>query len=375
MNTITSVKPYVGLKNTPQTTSPQTPQQPAFKGQLGKEVVKKVMNKEAVTVASVLAMMAGLIGLNKEKVSDVIEEFLNKIRGLQSEKDDLSKQLEQTRADASKKVEDAREIAADNERRLIESYNTALKDKDNIINQKDAKIAELENYQALVYLRPVSELDIVTTEDFVATLKEAQEAMPKVEKSMIEFLFNGTGQEEIMTQLERNNKILKAKQDGITKIPEMRKTYESSKTYIGLDPYMVFQYMMKRALLHDEKACEQLNYPPIMRQVLMNADALSQPLKMKKDNYYRKTNAAILTELPNSCFKLKENKNKLIKEGWKFESRETHTNGRPYYRFSKDDTKMDIYIDDLAAGNRCYGRTINADGKISQCLAGKEYWE
>lgn len=374
MNTITSVKPYVGLKNTPQTTTPQTPQQPAFKGQLGKEVVKKVMNKEAVTVASVLAMMAGLIGFNKEKVSDVIEEFLNKIRGLQSEKDDLSKQLEQTRADASKKVEDAREIAADNERRLIESYNTALKDKDNIINQKDAKIAELEKYQALVYLRPVSELDIVTTEDFVATLKEAQEAMPKVEKSMIEFLFNGTGQEEIMTQLERNNKILKAKQDGITKIPEMQKTYESSKTYIGLDPYIVFQYMMKRALLHDEKACEQLNYPPIMRQVLMNADALSQPL-MKKNNYYRETNGGILTELTNSSFKLQENKNKLIKQGWELEGREMHANGRPYYRFTKDGVKMDIYVEDMAAGNFGYCRTIDASGNVSHGLVLKEYWE
>lgn len=374
MNTITSVKPYVGLKNTPQTTTPQTPQQPAFKGPLGKEVVKKVMNKEAVTVASVLAMMAGLIGFNKEKVSDVIEEFLNKIRGLQSEKDDLSKQLEQTRADASKKVEDAREIAVDNERRLIESYNTALKDKDNIINQKDAKIAELEKYQALAYLRPVSELDIVTTEDFVATLKEAQEAMPKVEKSMIEFLFNGTGQEEIMTQLERNNKILKAKQDGITKIPEMQKTYESSKTYIGLDPYMVFQYMMKRALLHDEKACEQLNYPPIMRQVLMNADALSQPL-MKKNNYYRETNGGILMELTNSSFKLQENKNKLIKQGWELEGREMHANGRPYYRFTKDGVKMDIYVEDMAAGNFGYCRTIDARGNVSHGLVLKEYWE
>ena len=374
MNTITSVKPYVGLKNTPQTTTPQTPQQPAFKGQLGKEVVKKVMNKEAVTVASVLAMMAGIIGLNKEKVSDVTEEFLNKIRGLQSEKDDLSKQLEQTRADASKKVEDVKEKAVDNERRLIESYNTALKDKDNIINQKDAKIAELENYQALAYLRPVSELDIVTTEDFVATLKEAQEAMPKVEKSMVEFLFNGTGQEEIMTQLERNNKILKAKQDGITKIPEMQKTYESSKTYIGLDPYMVFQYMMKRALLHDEKACEQLNYPPIMRQVLMNADALSQPL-MKKNNYYRETNGGILTELTNSSFKLQENKNKLIKQGWELEGREMHANGRPYYRFTKDGVKMDIYVEDMAAGNFGYSRTIDASGNVSHCLVQKEYWE
>ena len=171
MNTITSVKPYVGLKNTPQTTTPQTPQQPAFKGQLGKEVVKKVMNKEAVTVASVLAMMAGFIGLNKEKVSDVTEEFLNKIRGLQSEKDDLSKQLEQTRVDASKKVEDAREIAADNERRLKESYNTALKDKDNIINQKNAKIAELEKYQALAYVKSVNDLDIIMKE-YEKDLKE-----------------------------------------------------------------------------------------------------------------------------------------------------------------------------------------------------------
>lgn len=371
MNTITSVKPYVGLKNTPQTTTPQTPQQPAFKGQLGKEVVKKVMNKEAVTVASVLAMMAGLIGFNKEKVSDVIEEFLNKIRGLQSEKDDLSKQLEQTRADASKKVEDAREIAVDNERRLIESYNTALKDKDNIINQKDAKIAELEKYQALAYVKSVNDLDIITPEQFLEILNEAKVAQPKAEASLLNYLFNGNGQEEFLAQMERSNKILKARQDKILDIPEMNKAFEDCKLGIGYDPYHVAQGMIKKVLVNNDIGA-RINYPPIRRQILLNADAITKP--MINPTYYYHSNDKILEDVAEFYQKFEINKKELMNQGWTLEGKAINeNNGFPYLSFSKNGEKMDIYLSDVAYHNFGFARITKADGTVLD-YTNNNYW-
>ena len=73
MNTINSIRPYVTVKNNQQTpnTQPTQPQAPAFKGAIGQKVVQDITAKKAVTAAGILAMVGGMIGLSKEKVSDV----------------------------------------------------------------------------------------------------------------------------------------------------------------------------------------------------------------------------------------------------------------------------------------------------------------
>ena len=66
---------------------------PSFKGVTGEkalEVILKTSTKEKnvgkATIASLLALVVGMIGLNKEKVADVFETFSNKIKNLVSEK-------------------------------------------------------------------------------------------------------------------------------------------------------------------------------------------------------------------------------------------------------------------------------------------------
>ena len=75
MNTITPVQAKVNLYNNQQIISKKQSHNPTFKGALGDKVVKQLVNKEKLTVAGILALTAGVIGLNKEKVSDVIESL------------------------------------------------------------------------------------------------------------------------------------------------------------------------------------------------------------------------------------------------------------------------------------------------------------
>ena len=121
MNTINPVRPYVTMKNNPQTpnTQPTQPQAPAFKGVIGDKVVKQIAAKEAVTVAGIVALAAGMIGLNKDKVSDMVESFVNRIKGLQTENESLTQQLKQEKTRAAQEKEAAmREFAEDKQRML-----------------------------------------------------------------------------------------------------------------------------------------------------------------------------------------------------------------------------------------------------------------
>ena len=283
MNSITSIKPNPSF-NIPKTTSSKIPQSPTFKGTLGKKVVQKIVNKEALTITGVLAMLAGFIGLNKEKVADVIEELINKIKGLQSENEDLKEELGNVNVLAHQKEQDAMAEFAKETQRLRESFSIDLQKKNAEIAQKDAKIAELQKYEAMAKVKSVDELDIVSPEQFIELLKEAKEAMPKAKESAVTYLFTGQGQEEFLAQIERNNKILKAKKDGITKIPELDKAYNEAKTFVGFEPVYIAQKIITSALRENEKAT-QINYPAIKAQVLKNMNAILEPMMIKGFGY------------------------------------------------------------------------------------------
>ena len=85
--------------------------------------------------------------------------------------------------------------------------------------------------------------------------------------------------------MERSNKILKAKQDGILKMEEMKQAYENVGIIIGHDSAYVAQQMMQNALMNNE-AGARITYPPVRVQVEQNADAIINPMMNKE---YRNT--------------------------------------------------------------------------------------
>ena len=376
MNTINPVRPYVTLRNNPQPSTEQTTQSPAFKGALGDTVVKKIANKEALKATGIVAMAAGLIGLSKDKVNDIVESLVDRIYGLQNQNDALTKELQETKESSMQKENNMRAEFAERERNLRNTYGQAINQKDTEMNiaiaEKDAKIAELQKYEGMAKVKSVDELDIVSPEQFIELLKEAEDAEQKAEQSLLNYLFNGNGQEEFLAQMERSNKILKARSSGITEIPEMKEAFEGSKIYIGFSPAYVAQQMMANALKNNE-AGAQVNYAPIRKQIQENADAIINP--MMKKNYNYQPNEKILEEVSYFYKKLSEGKAKMAKDGWKFEKKSVNSSNIPYYTYVNDkNEKYDIYLSDLASGSFGFGRKTLADGTVFSHMR-KDYWE
>lgn len=363
MNTINPVRPYMTLRNEPQTPTTQPEQQtPAFKGQLGQKVVQDIAAKKVVTVASILALVGGILGLSKDKVSDVIEELVDKIKSLMGQNENLTQQNLELKKTLINTKSERDVIEAEKERMQADITQASVANK--LENQKlTAKIAELEKYEAMAKVKSVDELDIVTPEQFVELLNEAKENQGVAEESLLNYLFKGNGQEEFLAQMERSNKILKAKGDGILNLEDMNRAYENIGIIIGYDSAYVAQQMMKKAL-KDNEAGAQLSYPPVRVQVETNADAIINP--MKNPNFKETSNKEVLENVSKFYTELAVNTNKFeMNTRSKFEARNLDRNHKPYYTFTKEDgSKIDIYLDHLANG--CFGisRTTTADGTV-----------
>ena len=128
MNTINTIRHNMTIRNSSQTPINQQAQTqiPAFRGALGDKVVKEIANKKALTTTGIVAMAAGLIGLSKDKVNDIVDSLVDRIYGLQNKNDALVKELQETRVDANQKETKMRAEFNDNERRLRDSFSTTL---------------------------------------------------------------------------------------------------------------------------------------------------------------------------------------------------------------------------------------------------------
>ena len=365
MNTINTIRHNMTIRNSSQTPINQQAQTqiPAFRGALGDKVVKEIANKKALTTTGIVAMAAGLIGLSKDKVNDIVDSLVDRIYGLQNKNDALVKELQETRVDANQKETKMRAEFNDNERRLRDSFSATLQQKNAEITEKDAKIAELQKYEGMAKVKSVDELDIISPEQFLELLQEAKDSQLKAEESLLNYLFNGNGQEEFIAQIERSNKILKAREARITDIPEMRDAFNNiTVRNMGYNSVYFAQNMMKKVLQNSEKGV-QINYPPIRKQVQENADAIINPMKNKFYTY--STNEKILNEVTDFYKNLDSNKERLKNEGWIFEQRSVNSENKAYYTYVNDkNEKYDIYVEDLAYGSFGYGRKTLADGRV-----------
>lgn len=292
MNTITSVRPYVGLKNNPQAPATQ-PQAPAFKGVIGKSVVEKIA-KEPLTIATILAMVSGVIGLSEDKVSDVLESLVDRIKGLQTDNANLTQQVEQLQAQLEQKEkmkteEKARYGALAAMYRTEKANNEEQKTR---LEATEAQLFEMQQYFAKV--KPVDEIDTVMPEQFIATLQDIEEHNEAAHKSLFEYVMTGKGQEEFLAQMGRNEIILKGIKDGIEEIPEVKEALKKTQKSAGLGWLAAESYCLASAMLDTvlrvQPKASYIQSPAIYAQVKANAEALINPMMDERPTYdYRRS--------------------------------------------------------------------------------------
>lgn len=351
----------------------------AFRGLTGDKAVEVILknNKQnisnKVTIVSLFTLITGVLGtLNKSKVSDVFEAIVSKFKEIQGDNERLTKELAKTKKQVAQYKQSARAEFEENERRLRDSFSATLEEKNNEIKQKDAKIAELSKYETMAKVKSIYELEIVSPDEFIELLKEGEELQPLAEKSILNFIFTGQGQEDFLEQIELNNKILKTKKEGITNISEIKKAYDNCSVQLGIDAGYIAQSMIKKVLLESEDS-KLITYPPIRKQVLENINAIVTPLYTKEFHY--DSNDKILDEVISFNKNLDDNKNLLIKDGWKFEGITLHPNKQKnYYTFSRNGEKLDIFKSDLGYGNFGYSRKTLATG-VTTYMVEKGYWQ
>lgn len=268
---------------------------PTFKGVTGEkalETILKTSTKEKnvgkATVASLLALVVGMIGLNKEKVADVFETFSNKIKNLvsektvlQNEKDELQSRFEKLEQE---KLQETRE-----KEKLSEQLRNVTEQSKVSIAEKDAMIDKLQKFAAMAKVKSIDEIGTVTPERFITTLQEIEEHNDAAYKSLFDYLMTGKGQEEFLAQMERNEILLKGRKDGIDNIPEVKDALAKTRESVGLanlgnDSYYSACTMLGNVLSVQPKA-SYIQSRAIYFQVKANAEALIEPMMDKCYTY------------------------------------------------------------------------------------------
>lgn len=346
---------------------------PSFKGVTGEkalEVILKTSTKEKnvgkATVASLLALVGGVIGLNKEKVADVFEEFANKIQSLMGK----NKELESQNLELEKNLTKTRS-EKDMVKEKLENIQLVLQQNAAAAAQKDAKIAELQKYEAMAKVKSIDEIDTVTPERFIATLQEIEEHNDAAYKSLFDYLMTGKGQEEFLAQMGRNEILLKGRKDGIDNIPEVKDALAKTKESVGLsnlgnDSYYSACTMLGNVLSVQPKA-SYIQSRAIYFQVKANAEALIEPIMDKRYTY----SDSVEKEMEKALAFRKTISNEIIsaksKYGFEYVSETTVDNStnNSYVTFKNNDGNfVDYSLNSIYAGFWAEARIKTPEGEI-----------
>lgn len=264
---------------------------PAFKGALGEKFVSKMAHGEVVKPEEVMNAVKGTFGPKTEKVADVVESLLGRVQVLTSnnEANLKGRQIAEAKlAEVPKQIQDAEWKMAtsmrENFERTIQAKNAELAAKDTELKAAKEYAAK---YEPMAKVKSIDELGIVMPEQAIETLNEMAAHKEEAADSMFNFLMSGKGQEAALAQIERQNVILRARMDGIDKIPEVQKTFENTRKeagiYAGTEPLFFTTNLIESALYGNPKAV-YLESRAIRNQVKTNAMGLLTP--MCSDKYY-----------------------------------------------------------------------------------------
>lgn len=265
----------------------------AFKGALGDQLLKEAASRKTVpTVETVFNKIESMFGLSTARTKDVLESLLSalknqlsEISGLLAKKNELENRINALELENKSLKEDKEEI--------IQQGAFLLKNTKEQIASKDAKIAELQKYEAMSKVKSVDEIDIVMPEQVFTLLEEIKANDEIAHNSLFEYVMTGKGQEEFLKQIERNEILRKAKKDGVDKIPEVKNAIDTLikdrplddyPSVSGVNSYSTACRMLQKCLTINPKGF-YIKSPVVYEQVRKNAEALIEPMREENSCY------------------------------------------------------------------------------------------
>ena len=275
--------------------------------------INQINNGIIPDVDSLLSAMKGTFGYKSNDVESVVKALVDLASKRAKSIEDLQAELAATqdKLEVEKQnVQKAFDASEANSRRCVE----ILRAKDVELAAKDAEIERLKEenakYKPMCSVRSVDELDTVMPEQAMSTLNEMLENRSKAAESLVEFLFTGKGQEEFLAQMDRNVKILKAKDDGVTNDPNVKKVLDKlskREVYAGSHQVIFVRDAIDLAL-RTSKDRAKLSSESAREQVKKNAMALLAPVADEQyDNTNLKSCERSLDELLDKVVKFHNN--------------------------------------------------------------------
>ena len=274
-----------------------------FRGNLGDKFVKEIINDIDVKPDMLIKEMKGTFGIKTDKAEDILESFIGKIKQLYSDKRGLKAELQES----SKKIEafpkEKRDAVWNAEAKVREDFQAVIRAKNEEVAAKDKEVkemkAQLEKYQQVVKVKSVEEIGTIMPDKAIEIFDELVKNKISARKSMADFLLTGKGQEEALAQIDRNNMLLKAHNDGITQIPEVdKKCKEVQKSGIHFTHDYYFTIRMIEKALEGSTKGSYVKSKVVKNQIKENAMALLKPMA---DERYSNTGVkAIEQELDKS---------------------------------------------------------------------------
>ena len=283
MNTISPITPNYNHYKKSTSTNVQ------FEGKFGDEFVKEIINNVDVKPADLIKEMKGIFGIKTNKAEDILESFIRNIkqmytniRGLKSELKNLNDKIEVLTIEKDNAVITAERKVKENFQFIINAKNEEVLAKDNELKKMKA---QLEKYQHVAKVKSVEELGRIMPDKAIELIDELVKNKIPSRKSIAEFLLTGKRQEEALKQIERNNMLMKAQTDGVTRIPEVSKKIDEMKgsgIYFSSDSYFTM-YLIESALKGSPKG-SYIKSKAIKDQIKENAMAILSP--MANEKYY-----------------------------------------------------------------------------------------
>lgn len=277
MNTISPITPNYNHYKKSTSTNVQ------FGGNLGDKFVKEIINNVDVKPEDLIKEMNGLFGIKKGKAQDIMESFIAKVKQLYSDKRALKSELQKTneKIDVLNREKDNAVITA--ERKVKENFQSIIQEKNKEVLAKDNELkemkAQLEKYQQVAKVKSVQELDTIMPDKAIEIIDGLVKNKISARKSIAEFLLTGKGQEDALKQIERNNMLMKAQADGVTRIPEIIKKIDEMKgsgVYLSSDSYFTIN-LIESALKGSPKG-NYVKSTAIKDQIKENAMAILTPM-------------------------------------------------------------------------------------------------
>ncbi len=286
MNPISAITP-ISVQN-PNIKSSKPQNNINFTGNLGDKFVRQIIQGENVDSKKIISEVKGTFSLSSNKVEDVIESFIEKLRELSGENGKLHSRNSDL-SDALNKAEEKISISQIEKNHAVsDARNKARYQYQQMLDEKDAEIAkmkkEIAKYEPAYKVRSIDEIGTILPDDVLKIMEEMKENNVNAISSMFDFLMTGTGQQDAIKQIERNSMLLKANGDGMFNIDDLKEgrvnLLHKNNIYPTSNAGFAIR-LIEQALIGSEKG-QYIASPVIAKQVKDNAMAILTPLEDKR---------------------------------------------------------------------------------------------